>query len=52
MTHLFLNKGTMEVIREIGSSIHPLMQLEVDYPSNHEDRKMPILDLKGWVQEI
>ena len=46
------DKGTMEVIREIGNSIQPSMQLEVDYPSNHKDRKMPILDLKVWVQEI
>ena len=46
------DKRTMEVIREIGNSIHPSIQLEVDYPSNHEDGKMPILDLKVWVQEI
>ena len=46
------DKRTKEVIREIGNSIHPSIQLEVDYLSNYKDRKMPILDLKVWVQEI
>ena len=47
-----IDRRTMEVIREIGNSKHPSIQLDVDYLSNHEDRKMPTLDLKVWVQEI
>ena len=31
------NKKTMEVVRKTGNSIHLLIQLEVYYPSNHED---------------
>ena len=46
------DKRTMEVIREIGNSTHPSIQLELDYLSNHEEGKMPILDLKVGVQEI
>ena len=42
------DKRTMEVLREIGNSIHPSIQLEVDYPSNNEDGKMPILDLEKY----
>ena len=47
-----IDKRIMEVLREIGNSINPSIQLEVDYPSNHEDGKKSILDLKVWVQEI
>ena len=45
------DRWTVEVVRDIGNSIHPSIQLEVDYPSNYEDGKMPLLDLKVWVQE-
>ena len=45
------DRRTMEIVRDIGNSIHPSIQLEVDYPSNYEDGKMPLLDLKVWVQE-
>ena len=45
------DKRTMEVLREIGKSTHPWIQLEVYHPS-HEDGKMTISDLKLWVQEI
>ena len=44
------DKRTREVIRKIGNSIHPLIQLEVDYPSNKG--KMPLLDPKVWIHEI
>ena len=40
----------MEKVRQIGNNIHPSIQLEVDYPSKHNDNKMPILDLKVWVE--
>ena len=44
------DKRTMMVVKEIGNSIHPSIQLEIDYPSNHSDKKMPSLDLKVWVE--
>ena len=34
----------------IGDDIHSSIQLEVDYPSNHRDQKLPILDLKVWLE--
>ena len=46
------DRRTMAIIRQIGNSIHPSIQLETDCPSNHEDEKMPILDLKVWIQDI
>ena len=36
----------MELVLKIGDSIHELIQLEIDYLSNHEDKKMLLLDLK------
>ena len=42
---------TIERIKEIGNGIHASIQLEADYPSRYEDKKVPILDLKVWVNE-
>ena len=44
------DKRTMMLLKAIGDSIHPSIQLEVDYPSKYADTHMPILDLKVWVQ--
>lgn len=41
------DERTMELIRQVGDDIHPSIKLEVDYPSKHPDKKLPILDLKG-----
>jgi hypothetical protein len=43
---------TMLIYQSIGNSIHPSIQLEIDCSSNHDDEKMPILDLKMWVVEL
>ena len=40
----------MNLVQKIGNSIHPSISLEVDYPSQHVDGKLPILDLKVWVE--
>ena len=41
----------MNKIKEIGNGIHPSIQLEIDYPSKHQDNKMPILDVKIWIEK-
>ena len=41
----------MEKIKMIGNKIHKSIQLEADYPTRYEDRKVPILDLKVWIDE-
>ena len=46
------DRRTMAVIKSIGNDIHPSIQLEVDCPSNYDDGKLPILDLKVWVESI
>ena len=46
------DKRTMAIVSQIGNDIHPSIQLEIDCPSNHEDGKVPILDLKVWIEYI
>ena len=40
----------MKLVKEIADSIHPSIQLTADYPSNNEDTKIPILNLKVWTK--
>ena len=44
-------KETLEKVKRIGDKIHSSIQLEADYPAKYEDKKVPILDLKVWVNE-
>ena len=44
------DKRTFKILRQIGNSIHSSIELETDVPSNHEDKKLPILDLKMWIE--
>ena len=41
----------MELLRQVGNDIYPSIKLEVDYPSKHPDKKLPILNLKVWVEQ-
>ena len=38
-------------MKKVGDSIHESIQLEADYPNKHEDHKLPLLNIKMWVQE-
>ena len=41
----------MNEVKYIGNMMHPYTTINnVDYPSNHNDNRMPILDLKVWIQ--
>ena len=42
---------TVDWMKNAGNTIHESIVLETDCPSNHQDRKLPILDLKVWLQE-
>ena len=37
---------TMEVFKDIANSVDDDIEVEADFPSNHEDGFMPILDMK------
>ena len=45
------DERTMMLTKQIGNDIHPSIQFEVDYPSKHQDGKLPILDLKMWMEK-
>ena len=47
-----LDAKWMKVVRDIGNQIHHSIKLEIDYPSRHEDGRMPILDLKVWLSNV
>ena len=40
----------MQQVKLIAETIHRSIQVTVDCPSYHEDKKVPILDLKVWLQ--
>ena len=42
----------MEVIKDIANSIHDMIEFTVDVPSNYADGKMPVLDMKVWLNDI
>merc|ERR1711860_15486 len=44
-------KEGMEMFKNIADSIDKSIKLEIDYPSKHEDGKMPLLDIKVWMEE-
>ena len=44
------DKRTFEIVREVGDSVDPMIQLTVDYPSNHPNNRVPILDLEVWIE--
>ena len=45
------DKVTMEVIKTIANDIEPMIKMTVDSPSNYDDQKVPMLDVKVWVNK-
>ena len=45
------DERTMSIVKQVGNSSHPSIRLEVEYPSKYSDNKMPILDIKVWIEE-
>ena len=46
------DERTMKKLQEIGNSIHPSIQVTVDYPSNNPNGRMPVLDTEHWLEEV
>ena len=38
--------------KTIGDSIHPSIEVEVDFPCRYVDKSVPILDLRVWVEKM
>merc|ERR1712082_193092 len=43
-------KHTMKTMKKVANSITQMIQWEEDVPENHPDEKLPILDMKVWVE--
>ena len=41
----------MNILKLVGNQVHQSIQLESECPSMHEDKKLPVLDLKIWVNK-
>ena len=46
------DETTLKSIQKIANKIHKSIQVTIDYPSNHENRRMPVLDLEQWIEQI
>ena len=46
------DRKTMERLQEIANAIHPSIRVTIDYPSNHPDNRLPVLDIAQWIGEI
>ncbi len=42
----------LKEIMSLADSIHPSIKVTGDIPSNYQDERLPILDLKVWIGEI
>ena len=42
---------TAKVLNQIANKLEPNIQMTYDVPSLHADKKMPVLDLKVWVED-
>ena len=46
------DKRTMILFQSIAASIHPSIRITVDFPSNHPEKKVPMLDVQMWIEKI
>jgi len=41
----------MKLFQKIGNGVSKSIKLEIDHPSRHRERKMPLLDVKVWLED-
>ena len=46
------DKRTFTVVMQKANSIQENIQVEIDVPTNYTDCKLPILDLKVWIEKV
>ena len=51
-TNMPPDEQTMKFLQQIGNEIHPSIQLTVDFPSNNNNGRVPVLDTEQWIQEV
>ena len=45
------DKRTLNVIKDIANSIDSMITMTVDIPSNYDEMKVPMLDVKAWMED-
>ena len=45
------DKRTLRILREMANSLEKDIRMKEDVGSNYEDKKLPTLDVKMWVEE-
>ena len=45
------DQRTMEINKQAANDIDDMITMTVDVPSQHPDKKLPVLDLKVWLEE-
>ena len=46
------DKHTMEELQKIANSIHPSIRVTIDYPNNHLNKRLPVLDVEQWIEMV
>ena len=46
------DERTMKKLLETGNAIHLSIQLTIDYPSNLENGRIPVLDTEQWIEKV
>ena len=46
------DESTMKMVQHIANSIHESIQVTIDFPSNHENGRMPVLDTEQWMEKV
>ena len=46
------DERTMKKLQEIGNSIHPSIEVTVDYPTNNPNGRMSVLDTEHWLEKV
>jgi hypothetical protein len=46
------DERTMKLLQTVANSIHPSIRMTIDYPSRYADGKVPMLDVKMWLEEV
>ena len=46
------DERTMKLLQSIANSIHPSIRMTIDYPSKYRDGKVPMLNVRMWIEEV
>ena len=42
---------TIRILNQIANDVDPMIRFTFDLPEKHQDKKLPVLDLKVWLSE-